>query len=482
MEEKESQPRKLGLLMMVSVILAGAIGTGVYDISYQIATVASPGAALIAWALSFCGMLMLILTLMHLLKVEKGVTGLFVYAEEGFGPLGGFLSGWGYWMSGWIGNIGYCAMMMTCLGAFFPVLGTDGTSWPAIVLASVILWVVFFLINRGVENTVVLNSIITAVKLVPLVVFAAIMLMAFDFGMFTTDFWTNFAGNVAVAGEGFDPASVGGQITDSLLSIIWVFMGVEGAALMSHRAKSQAVASRASILGLIGLTVVVMLISMVPYGVMTTDEIAALGEPSVAQIMGKYMGPAGALVIMGAIAFTIFGCLISWTLVPMESTLQLAERGLLPKRFAELNKNGVPTFSLLLCTILANILLVTTHFTEAAYNFCYSLSASSILVTWAFVTAYAVKRCIQNPDEPGRVKYLVIAVIGTLYFLYAMFISGLVYILLCCAVYVIGFYFYAKGRRESGCDQPFTGREKAVVAIICIAAVAGVAMYAMGMA
>lgn len=142
MEEKESQPRKLGLLMMVSVILAGAIGTGVYDISYQIATVASPGAALIAWALSFCGMLMLILTLMHLLKVEKGVTGLFVYAEEGFGPLGGFLSGWGYWMSGWIGNIGYCAMMMTCLGAFFPVLGTDGTSWPAIVLASVILWVV----------------------------------------------------------------------------------------------------------------------------------------------------------------------------------------------------------------------------------------------------------------------------------------------------------------------------------------------------
>lgn len=42
MEEERTQPRKLGLLMMVSVILAGATGTGVYDISYQIATVASP--------------------------------------------------------------------------------------------------------------------------------------------------------------------------------------------------------------------------------------------------------------------------------------------------------------------------------------------------------------------------------------------------------------------------------------------------------
>ena len=121
------------------------------------------------------------------------------------------------------------------------------------------------------------------------------------------------------------------------------------------------------------------------------------------------------------------------------------------------------------------------HFTEDAYNFGFSLSASAILITWVFITVYQVKRSIQHPNEPGRVKELVIGFIGCAYFFYAMFVSGISYILLCGVLYVVGFFFYYRGRKAAGAEQVFNGREKLAVVAVCIAAVAGIVMYAMGM-
>ncbi len=77
-----------------------------------------------------------------------------------------------------------------------------------------------------------------------------------------------------------------GQVTDSMLSIIWLFMGVESAALMSKRAKSKAVASKASIIGLFVGTALLFICAMIPYGLMSAEEFVALGEPSIGKILG----------------------------------------------------------------------------------------------------------------------------------------------------------------------------------------------------
>ena len=265
--------KKLGLFPMVASILAGMIGSGVYDIAYQLGSVASPGGAIVAWATCFVGMLMFIMSLQNLLDKEPDGDGMYIYARRLAGPLGEFMSGWGYWLSGWIGNIAFATMMMIALGTFFPVLGDTGTSWPSIAIASVVMWGIFLLINRGVENAMVVNAALTVLKVVPLLLFFVVTVTSFSLGVFTKDFWTNFAGNAAAAGTGFDLGSVFSQATNSMLSIIWLFMGVEAAALMSGRAKSKAIASRASILGLVTGTVVLFIISMLPYGIMPADEI-----------------------------------------------------------------------------------------------------------------------------------------------------------------------------------------------------------------
>ena len=232
--ERSHNGKKLGLFPMAAAILAGMIGSGVYDLSFQLSGAASPGGAIIAWLTCFVGMLMLVFCLQNLLDKEPGGDGMYVYANKLAGPLGEFMSGWGYWLSGWIGNIAFATMMMIALGTFFPVLGDAGTSWPAIIVASIILWALFALINRGVENAMIINSLLTVLKIVPLILFIVVTITSFRFNVLTAGFWTNFAGNTTAE---FDFVSIFNQVKNSMLSIMWLFMGVESAALMSNRAK-----------------------------------------------------------------------------------------------------------------------------------------------------------------------------------------------------------------------------------------------------
>ena len=476
MEEK-----KLGLFPLVAAILAGMIGSGVYDIGYQLASVASPGGAILAWIICFVGMLFLVLSLQNLLEKEPEGDGIYIYARKVAGPIGEFMSAWGYWVSGWIGNIAFATIMMIALGTFFPALGDTGASWPAIAIASIVLWGIFFFIRQGVESAMVINSIITILKIVPLAVFVIVTVTSFDFSVFTQDFWTNFAGNAAAAGEGFSLESVFSQATNSMLSIIWLFMGIEYAALMSSRAKSKSIASKASILGLLVGTLLLFVMSMLPYGLYSADELVALGEPCVGKVLVDFIGPVGAGFVGGAMILSIFGSWINYTYGPTESLQTLSEHGLLTERWGRKNAHGVASFSLLITTVLCQLLLITMHFTEDAYNFGFSMSGSAILVTWTFIVLYNFVRAVKNPHEKGRTKNLVIGGIGTLYMLYAMMVSGFAYILLLSIPFAIGLGFYFNARKKAGDEHVFSAKEKIVVAAVILVAIGSAIAYAAGL-
>ncbi|WP_207938205.1 amino acid permease, partial [Pseudomonas sp. 51_B] len=67
--------------------------------------------------------------------------GVYAYAKAGFGDYMGFSSAWGYWISAWMGNVGYFVLLFSTLGFYFPVFG-QGNTPVAIACASVLLWAV----------------------------------------------------------------------------------------------------------------------------------------------------------------------------------------------------------------------------------------------------------------------------------------------------------------------------------------------------
>lgn len=396
-----SSEKKLGLLPMVAAILAGMIGSGVYDIAYQLGTVTSPGGAIVAWAVCFVGMLLFVLSLQNLLQKEPGGDGMFCYAQKLFGPLGEFMSAWGYWISGWVGNIAFATMMMIALGTFFPVLGDTGTSWGSIAIASAFMWLMFLLISKGVENAMILNAAVTVVKIIPLVVFIG--------------------------------------------------------------------------------TALLFICAMIPYGLMSAEEFVALGEPSIGKILELYVGPIAAQLVEACIIISIAGAWLAYTIMPTESTQILADDHLLPARWGKTNQNGTAMFSLFVTTLLAQLLLITMHFTEDAYNFGFSLSSSAILVTWVMITAYNTVRSIKHPEEQGRVRNIIIGAVGTLYMLYAMFVSGIEYIMLLSIPFLIGVVFLYQARKEAGLEKVFNTKEIIAIVVLAVFAAVSLTMFVMGM-
>ena len=122
----------IGLFGLIGMVVSSCIGSGVFAITGQLAGVASPGAVLIAWLVVGIGFAALALSLNNLGAKKPELKGIFQYAEEGFGPLAGFISGWGYWLSAWLGNIAFATMMMSTLGYFFPTF-LPGNTCPALL-------------------------------------------------------------------------------------------------------------------------------------------------------------------------------------------------------------------------------------------------------------------------------------------------------------------------------------------------------------
>ncbi len=105
---------------------------------------ADVGAILIGWAITAVGMLTLAFVFQTLANRKPELdSGVYAYAKAGFGDYMGFSSAWGYWISAWLGNVGYFVLLFSTLGYFFPVFG-QGNTPIAIGCASALLWAVHF--------------------------------------------------------------------------------------------------------------------------------------------------------------------------------------------------------------------------------------------------------------------------------------------------------------------------------------------------
>ncbi|MCZ3394251.1 amino acid permease, partial [Enterococcus faecium] len=105
-----------------------------------------------------------------------------------------FISGWGYWLSAWLGSVAFATFLMSTIGYFFPILRSE-RNLPLILIASIFSWGLTYLVNRGIEGAAIINTIVTVCKLIPLFVFIVFGIILFKGGMFTHAFWNNMNNN-----------------------------------------------------------------------------------------------------------------------------------------------------------------------------------------------------------------------------------------------------------------------------------------------
>ena len=474
----EHKVKGIGLFGLVGMVISSCIGSGVFAITGQLARVAAPGSALIAWLVVGIGFLALALSLSNLGAKRPELKGIFQYAEEGFGPFSGFLSGWGYWLSAWLGNVAFATMMLSTIGYFFPSF-LPGNTIPCIIVASVIMWALTYLVIRGVESASFLNAIVMIVKVVSISVFIAFTLFLFNFDVFTADFWGTLANNIAAMGNA-DPSvtslgSVGEQVRNCLIILMWTFVGIEGATVMSSRAEKKSDVGKATVIGLICLLVIYICASVLPYGYMSYTEIAAMDYPAMLYVFDSMAPGWGGAFISIAIIISVLGAWLSFTILPAETTSDMAARHLLPAKWGSLNAKKSPQYSLIIVGICTQLFLLTLLFTEDAYNFAFSLCTVAIVVTWTLAAAFQVKFSWAQKDK----VQLFIGIVALLFQVIGVLLNGLSFLLLTCVGYIPGFFVYVKARKEQG--LAIAKGEKIAMAVITILGVIALGMVATGM-
>lgn len=450
--------KKLGLSALTALVLSSMLGAGVFSLPQNMAEVASPAALLIGWAITGVGILFLAVAMLVLTRIRPDLDGgIFTYAREGFGELVGFCSAWGYWLCAVIANVSYLVIVFSALSFFTDTpemrLFGDGNTWHSVVGASILLWIVHFLVLRGVQTAASINLVATLAKLVPLGLFIVLAALAFNNDVFTLDF------------RGIDlGVPVWEQVKNTMLITLWVFIGVEGAVVVSARARNKKDVGRATLLAVISALGVYLLVTLLSMGVVARPELAEMRNPSMAGLMVRMMGSWGEVVIAAGLIVSVCGAYLSWTIMAAEVPLLAATHKAFPRIFARQNANNAPSASLWLTNLSVQASLVLIWLTGSDYNTLLTIASEMILVPYFLVGAFLLK--IAN-----RPLHKLIGVGACIYGLWLLYASGPMHLLLSVVLYAPGLLVFIYARRTHVDNVMLKRRELALIGLLLVAAV-----------
>lgn len=465
---------KVGFWGLTGLIVGGTVGSGIFALPATLTGGAGPLGILVGWTIVTLGMLALVSVYRNLTLRQTDIDdGIYGWSKAGFGHLAGFLSAYGHGAGDAIGNASYLVVIFSALGAFgaFSVFG-DGTTWPAIIAASALLWSVNALVLRGVKTSTTVNGIITVVKILPIILFVVLALFNFKYSTFVIDFFGASHGT-----------SIFDQSQTVLLAAMWTLIGLESGTIFATRARNASDVARASAVGAVIVALLLVGVSVLMLGIIPASEITELHQPSMAGLMAVMVGPWGGTFINITLIVSVTGALIAWVALSAEQ-LMLSGRGMsATKWLGKLSPSGADGNSMLITTGIAQAMIIVAGFSTADYYALLAFSTSLALLPYLLSSLYALKSAYMGRGYEGdkaKVRYWGIAVstFAVVFVLFMFYGAGLKYVLLAATVWLVGLPLFLIGKREQ--RAKLTKVEWGVCLAVAALAVAGVGGLAMG--
>lgn len=427
---------KIGLLSLTALVFSSMVGSGVFSLPQNMAAVANGQALLMAWLITGVGILFLAFALLFLTRQRPDLDGgIYNYAREGFGELIGFCSAWGYWLCTTIGIVGYVVIAFSGVGLFTDspehVYFGEGNTLYALIGSSIFVWIVHWLVSQGIKEAALVNLIATIAKIVPLVIFIACSFIAFKLDLFKLNF-IDFSLQLPVWE----------QVRNLMLITLWVFTGIEGAVVLSSRAKNRQDIGRATVLGVLLALSFYVMVTVLAYGVTGRAEIANMHNPSMATILEQLIGLPGTIIITLGLIISVSSSYLSWTLFATEIPFLAAKNKAFPSIFLKTNQNGVPIASLWLTSIVVQISLIAVCFFDKNYTQLLLISSVMILLPYFLVSAFYLKESVKHK----RSRHIWIAAVAVIYAAWLLYAAGVSLLLLSGCLYLLGLlvFFYSR--------------------------------------
>ncbi len=451
---------KLGFWGLTALVFGLMVGVGIYNLPQNMASVASPGAVLISWIITALGILPLVFAFKWLsIHYPQYNAGLYQYAQAEFGNYAGFNIAWGYWLCTAFSNVAYGVMLNDSCGAFFPRLLNHG--WETVMFGSALIWLMYFIVSRGIKTAKIINTLLAGVKIVMLVFIITVFILFFKMDLFETDIWGNLSGL----------GSIATQVKSTMMVTLFCFFGVEGAVMMSARAKRNSDIGRAGITGFFISLVLYVSVTMLCFGLMTRAQLSGLQDPSIAYILRDTIGEWAYWFVICAVIISLLGGWVAWTLVVAQVPYEASLVGILPRSFQRLNSHNMPAFGLFASSVVMELFLLMVVMADNVYLASLRITGLMIIPCYFFTGLFLLKKA-----DTWSIR--VLAIVTSLFCLWMAYAGGLKEMMMTSVFYMLGIGFYVKARREADPGAClFTRYEKLVLCLLAACSIVTIVLF-----
>ena len=354
-----NHPRPLGLWSATALVVGSMIGSGVFLLPAALAPYG--GVSLIGWSITLAGAMALALTFARLSMRWPQTGGPYVFARKAFGDVPGFLVAWSYWVSIWCANAAIAVAFAGSLGALFPALTATPMRAAACALGG--LWLCSGINLLGVREAGRVQLVLTALKFLPLLVFAGIAVWFVEPAQF----------------QPFNrsTASMPAAINATVALTLWALLGLEAATVPAGAIdQPERTIPRATVIGtLLAGSVTVLAVSAV-LGLLPAAVLQDSAAP-MADAAAALWGPWAGIGIAVVAAVSCLGALNGWVLLSAQIPFAAARDGMLPQRFARLDPRGTPVFGVVASSLLASLLIMANYSRSLVSLFTFSILLST---------------------------------------------------------------------------------------------------------
>lgn len=454
----EKNDNKLGLFGLVAIVVSSMIGGGIFNLPSNMSIDAGFLAVVISWIITAIGIYFLANTFSILSDNNPELeSGIYSYARTGFGKFIGCEIAWGYWLSSIFGNVAFAVLLMQTFGYFYPIF--NGENLQSFLGGSLFIWIMYFIAIHGVTKTTILNNLATFAKLLVLAVILFFFAKGFNPHIASYD----MLGYKEHLGTLFQ------QIKSTMLITLWCFIGLEGAVVLSGRAKNPKDVGKATLLGITICIIIFSALSILSFGVFHQTLLSKLPNPSSAYVLAKIVGPWGATFVNIGIIIALLGCWLSWTIITAEVPYVAAKDGVFPKSLSKIDKNGTPIPSLLMSTVAMQLTMLVVLFNKNAWLFLVDITGLMIIPPYIICTLFLLKELFYGKLtnlEPTKKKISFISGLGAcIFMLWLLFSSKMSLLLMSTSIFSFGIIIYVISQKQANNKNIFNTYDK-IIAIL----------------
>ncbi len=379
--------RALSTFDLTMIAIGSTIGSGIFLTPSSIAhALPSPAWILGVWCIGGVMALSGALTFAELGAMMPRAGGVYVFLNEAYGGLAGFLYGWAYFLVVNTGGIAALAIAFSTYLGFFVPLGPEG-----IRVAGIAGILVVTAINiLGVKAGGVFSDVFTILKLLAI---AGLIAVGLGWGSFrTTDFGAPLVN---------PPGGLWSALAVAMVGVLWSYGGWQHATFTAAEARNPARSvPRALIIGS-GVVTAVYLLTMTAYLFLLTPAQMGTSERLATDAIAVVLGGGGAAAISLAIFISTFGTAGIYTLTAPRIYYAMAGEGVFFKKVAELHpKYGTPMNAILIQSAWAVVLILFWGTFENLIS--YVVFTDWIFFGLAAATVFIFRRRLPGAARPYR--------------------------------------------------------------------------------